>query len=106
MDNILKRIDGKYMVDSNGNFLSDIQLPYLEFTISGETFPNYLTTSVPSRYFRFGSSDDNTIFIDFGDGSPVYSESFSGFINYQTPIHTYSTIGDYTVKLWFEHPQL
>lgn len=106
MDNILKRIDGKYMVDSNGNFLSDNQLPYLEFTISGETFPAYLTTSVPSRYFSFESSDDNTIFIDFGDGSPVHSESFSGFINYQTPIHTYNTSGEYTVKLWFEHPQL
>lgn len=94
------------MVDSNGNFISDIQLPYLEFTISGETFPAYLTTSVPSRFFRFESSDDNTIFIDFGDGSPVYSESFSEFINYQTPIHTYNTTGDYTVKLWFEYPQL
>src|SRR5690606_33898094 len=42
-----------------------------------------------------------------GDGSPIYTEVFSGNRNFlaSSPLHEYDTIERRTVRIWFKYPQ-
>lgn len=113
MDSFLA-YNNKILVDDLGRFLVPAELPVLEFDIESTEFP---PTGHIDRGLRIRTrSLPQRIFIDYGDGSPIYEGDFvSAFFN---PLggggqpetnadvhHVYADGSRKTVKIWFSHPE-
>lgn len=98
-------LNGRIMYDLQGRIMAKNPIPSIDLEVEHQYFPPaYGVTDV--GYTRFSTQDENTIYIDFGDGSPIYSEDFSGTRNFSsTPLHEYDTIERRTVRIWFKYPQ-
>src|SRR5690606_32582237 len=69
-------------------------------------FPPKWTITNTSGSTRFRTIGENEIYIDFGDGSPIYTEVFSGLRTFPSEsLHEYDTIERRTVKIWFKYPE-
>lgn len=97
---------GTLLTDLDGNFITPIPIPSIDLMLQGNQFPPTNPYN-ESGYARFRTIEDNTIYIDFGDGSPIFSETFSEVKSYysNSPIHIYEDTGTKIAKIWFEYPQ-
>lgn len=106
MSEIYCDTSGTLLTDLDGNFIAPIPIPSIDLMLQGNQFPPlYGTNNVGN--IRFRTSGENTIYIDFGDGSPIFSETFSGLKQYNSnsPIHIYEDTNTKIAKIWFEYPQ-
>lgn len=101
---MLKDSNNNLLKDLAGNFLAPPEIPKIQLTFASNVFP-------PERSDTFGSfhikSTPNTIYIDFGDGSPIFSEDFSGDYSWRREIgkvYNYPDSSEKTVKIWFKYP--
>lgn len=106
MAEIYCNTSGTLLTYLDGNFITPIPIPSIDLMFQGNQFPPIHPNNA-SGYARFGTIEDNTIYIDFGDGSPIFSETFSGLKEYNSnsPIHIYEDTDTKIAKIWFEYPQ-
>lgn len=104
MAEIYSNLNGTLLADLDGNFITPIPIPSIDLEHENKYFPPSLSGS---GSMRFSTQDENEIYIDFGDGSSIYSEDFSGLLIFSntSPIHEYEKIERRTVKIWFKYPQ-
>ncbi|ROI09805.1 hypothetical protein EGI11_03340 [Chryseobacterium sp. H3056] len=113
MDKFIAR-EGKILVDSQGRFLIPATIPALTFQIADTQFPptghsgrdmKFITTSLPQ-----------TIYVDFGDESPIFEEAFTSTVwetslfrtgtdGYARVLKTYPDTSVKNVKIWFSNPE-
>lgn len=92
------------MYDLQGRIMTKNPIPSIDLEHESKFFPPALIN--PLGYTRFTSQGENEIFIDFGDGSPIFSEVFSGTLNFPSEsLHEYDTIERRTVNIWFKYSQ-
>lgn len=100
MNKILLNKDNNILLKDD-KILEERSAPPIEVVVKGKSFP-------PSGQLHITTLGTNTIFIDFGDGSEIYSKTFTRDFIVRAPdkIHTYndSTV-KYKVKIWFEKPE-
>lgn len=108
MSEILKDLNGKALISTSGEFLTKASPPNLIFEHNQNQFPPGWGSTQDSGYISFRTSTPNTIYIDFGDGSEVYSEQFEDTVQFtaSNPIHNYNRTDRYKVSIWFEYPEL
>ena len=106
MSEIYCNTNGTLLTDLDGNFITSIPIPSIDLMLQGNQFPPTHPNN-PNGYARFITSGDNTIYIDFGDGSPIYTQEFTGIVHFpgNEPIHIYEDTDTKTAKIWFEYPQ-
>lgn len=91
----------------NGYLCDIYELPKIKLTSRGSTFPYYNTPNYNSGYIRVISAVQNTIYIDFGDGSEIYERDFINTLQLHTsnPIHTYTDgLSLHNITIWFKDP--
>lgn len=108
MSEILKDLNGKALISTSGKFLTKAPPPNLIFEHNQAKFPPGWWNDRTTGNISFRTSASNTIHIDFGDGSEVYSEQFEDTVQFRAnnPIHDYTHADRYKVSIWFEYPQL
>lgn len=106
MADIYFNTSGTFLTDLDGNFITSIPIPSIDLMLQGNQFPPRLPAG-NAGYTRFVTLGENTINIDFGDGSPIYTQEFTGTVNFpgDSPIHIYENTDLKTAKIWFEYPQ-
>lgn len=106
MAEIYCNTSGTLLTDLDGNFITPIPIPSIDLMLQGNQFPPRLPAG-SAGYTRFQTSGENTIYIDFGDGSPIYTQEFTGAVNFPggEPIHIYEDTDTKIAKIWFEYPQ-
>lgn len=84
---------------SFANIQSDIDIGAIYTTTDEKTHAHVRLTTVSGLGLTLylNKSDGSTLTVDWGDES---SDDFTATGNFNTGSHTYSTIGDYTVKMW------
>ena len=82
----------KSILINNIPVIGDQDFRYNAFALS-----NYDLLSIedPIEFTNLSSGNYNAVHWDFGDGSPIVKEN--------NPIHTYDSVGNYTVKLTIEY---
>lgn len=106
--------NNKILVDDSGRFLVPAEPPALEFEIESTEFPP--TGHVNRRLAFYTRSLPQRIYIDYGDGSPIYEGDFvsSNFnplggggqpVTNADAVHIYPDGSRKTVKIWFSHPE-
>lgn len=108
MSEIQVDLNNKVLVSLDGKILTKASLPKLTFEHNQAKFPPGTGSMQEVGRLSFRTSTTNTIYIDFGDGSEVYSEQFEDTIEFHAnnPIHNYTHADNYKVSIWFEYPQL
>ncbi len=104
-------------LSSNGLIMKPFELPKIEFEVRYPSFPTYLGSSSikpdsnnntgGSGSLRITTSVQNTVYIDFGDGSEIYSRDFNGQTHFApaSAIHEYTDgVKNHIVKIWFKLP--
>ncbi len=101
---LLKTNTGEFLKDLDGNLLVTAGIPPIMLEHEDIQFPPNLNLSGSLRITTTGT---NTVYIDFDDGSPIYSRTFSGLTIFPVndPIHIYADNSRKFVKIWFEFPQ-
>lgn len=80
-------------------------IPSIDLEHESQFFPPMNTHSI--GWMRISTQKTNIVYIDFGDGSPIYSQSFSGLLSIPVnSLHEYETIERRMTRIWFEYPQL
>lgn len=106
MSEIQLDTQNRALVSLDGKIFINPPAPALEFRTNQNQFPPKFGNN--NGYLRFTSVGDNIIYIDFDDGTPIFSQAFSGNFNmqsYPTPFYNYTTAEERIVKIWFEFPQ-
>ena len=85
-------IKEKSILINNIPKIGDPDFRYNAFSLS--TY-DYLSIEDPIQFTNLSSGNYTTLTWDFGDGSPIIKE--------ENPIHTYDSVGIYTVKLTVEY---
>lgn len=97
-------LTGNIMYDLQGRIMAKNPIPSIDLEHESKYFP---PRSTNIGYIRLSSQGANIIYIDFGDGSPIYSQSFSGLLNIpDESLHEYETVERRMTRIWFEYPQL
>lgn len=106
MSEIYCNTSGTLLTDLDGNFITPISIPSIDLMLEGNQFPPRLPAGTAGNT-RFRTTEDNIIYIDFGDGSPIYAQGFTGLLEFpgNEPIHIYADTGRKIAKIWFEYPQ-
>ncbi|MFC4688642.1 hypothetical protein ACFO4P_17000 [Epilithonimonas pallida] len=103
------RLNNDIITDTNKVPLGLYTLPALEFDVRFTAFPPSKRAPTDQYYgtLIFTNSGNNIIYIDFGDGSSVFTQSFTGNWSWVTsngPLKTYPNSNSKIVKIWFEYP--
>jgi len=98
-------LQGRIMYDLQGRIMAKNPIPSIDLEHENKYFPPTYPTGTRGNT-RFTTQDENEIYIDFGDGSPIYTEVFSGSLNFLgESLYEYDTIERRTVKIWFKYPE-
>lgn len=98
-------LQGRIMYDLHGRIMAKNPIPSIDLEHESKFFPPSFPAGTKG-YTRFTSQGENEIFIDFGDGSPIYTEVFSGQLAFTgESLYEYDTIERRTVKVWFKYPE-
>ncbi|GGG46908.1 hypothetical protein [Epilithonimonas arachidiradicis] len=96
---MLRDKNGNIITDVAGKILKPITPPDIEWEINSNTFP---PQGQATPYFRLQTkSGSNTVYFDYGDGSPIASIPFTTAVT-SIPTYVYpSGVAARTVKMWF-----
>lgn len=96
-------LNGKIMYDLEGRIIAKNPIPSIDLEHESKYFPPGISASGDIRIATQGT---NIVYIDFGDGSPIYSQSFSGLLIIPvSSLHEYETVERRMTRMWFEYPQ-
>lgn len=99
--------NNRVLINDFGQVLKKYEIPKIELTTRRTQFPYYNNPAYPSGRFMLTTSQPNTIYIDWGDGSPIYEREFSGNLEFRTntPPHVYTDgVVEHKIKIWFKLP--
>ena len=82
------------------NVTSNLNIRAVYYTTDGKTMLGLRSTVVTGKdaVLYLNKSDGSTLTVDWGDGGA--NSTFTNTGNFNTGTHTYSTYGDYQVKMW------
>ena len=82
------------------NVTSNLNIRAVYYTTDGKTMLGLRSTVATGKDVELylNKSDGSTLTVDWGDGSA--NSTFTNTGNFNTGTHTYSTYGDYKVKMW------
>src|SRR5690554_5532621 len=101
---IFHDLQGRIMYDLQGRIMAKNPIPSIDLEHESQFFPPGLPQN---GNIRLNSQGANIIYIDFGDGSPIYSQSFSGTLDIlKDSLHEYESVEHRMTQIWFEYPQL
>lgn len=101
---MLKDSNNNLLKDLAGNFLIPPEIPKIQLTFASNVFPPEKTGTLAQFHVK---SLANTIYIDFGDGSPIFSEDIYGDYIWRRDrgkVYNYPDSSEKTVKIWFKYP--
>lgn len=99
-------LTGNIMCDLQGRIMAKNPIPSIDLEHENQFFPPLWSANDMRGNTGFRTQGENEIFIDFGDGSPIYTEIFSDNLQFNSgTLYEYNTIERRTVRIWFKYPE-